>query len=91
MEQASLNQMTSRMIADLKRVRTRAKKASEVLLDRLDTEIAQTPYDIVYEEDRVRLKHYRPRKNHRLKTPLLVVYALINRETMLISNRAKAW
>lgn len=62
--------------------RTRMKKASTVLTGDLDTDISTTPYDIVYEEDRVRLKHYRPEKVQ-LKTPLLVIYALINRETML--------
>jgi len=58
-------------------------KASEVLLSQLSTDIASTPYDIVYEEDRVKLKHYRLEGEAKLKTPLLVVYALINRETML--------
>ncbi len=35
------------------------------------------------EEDRVKLKHYKPVTQTEFKTPLLVVYALINRETML--------
>jgi len=60
-----------------------AQKASDVLLEPLETEIAVTPYDVVYEEDRVKLKHYKPTVDIRLKRPLLVVYALINRETML--------
>jgi polyhydroxyalkanoate synthase len=38
---------------------------------------------VVYQEDRVKLKHYLPRTKIRYQTPLLVVYALINRETML--------
>jgi polyhydroxyalkanoate synthase subunit PhaC len=54
-----------------------------VLLDDLETSIATTPYDVVYTEDRVRLKHYRPTAKRRVRTPLLVIYALINRETML--------
>lgn len=58
------------------------RRASAVLTSELDTAISTTPYDIVYEEDRVRLKHYRPEKVM-CKTPLLVIYALINRETML--------
>jgi len=58
------------------------KKASGVLTGELDTDISTTPYTVVYEEDRVRLKHYRP-ENVKTKTPLLVIYALINRETML--------
>lgn len=67
---------------DAEKVKVHARKASEVLLNPLDSELAQTPYEIVYEEDRVKLKYYRPKKiTH--KRPLLMVYALINRETML--------
>lgn len=64
-------------------VQHKAQKGPEVLLDDLDTQIAATPYEIVYQEDRVKLKYYRPEGKPRYKTPLLVVYALINRETML--------
>ncbi len=46
-------------------------------------EIGETPFKIVYEEDRIRLKHYTPVGRRRIKTPVLLVYALINRETML--------
>lgn len=46
-------------------------------------EIAQTPFEIVYAEDRMRLKHYTPPEGRKIATPVLVVYALINRETML--------
>jgi len=53
-----------------------------VLLSPLNTEISTTPFDVVYEEDRVKLKYYKPSKV-KFKIPLLVVYALINRETML--------
>lgn len=67
---------------ETKATRSRLKKASTVLTGELDTEISTTPYDIVYEEDRVKLKHYKPKKQ-RTKIPLLVIYALINRETML--------
>jgi polyhydroxyalkanoate synthase subunit PhaC len=58
-------------------------KGPEVLLEDLDTRIAATPYEVVYREDRVKLKYYRPKGKPKYKTPLLVVYALINRETML--------
>ena len=70
-------------LAEDAQARVRARNASDVLLQSLDTEIAPTPYDVVYEQDRVKLKHYRPTPESDLKTPLLVVYALINRETML--------
>lgn len=68
---------------EAEKVKERAKKGSDVLLGPLDTEIAQTPYDIVYEEDRIKVKHYKPTGETQLQTPLLIVYALINRETVL--------
>ncbi|BBO80409.1 poly-beta-hydroxybutyrate polymerase [Desulfosarcina ovata subsp. sediminis] len=73
----------SKLVEESEKVQSRAKKGSEVLLGELDTELAKTPYDVVYQEDRIKLKHYRPRTETRYHTPLLVVYALINRETML--------
>ena len=69
---------------EAEKTQKRLSKASDVLLGPLNTELATTPYEVVYEEDRVKLKHYtRSEPEDKLKTPLLVVYALINRETML--------
>ncbi len=73
----------SKLAEDAKQAHERARRASDVLFEDLETSIATTPYDVVWREDRVKLKHYRPRGEITLKTPLLVVYALINRETML--------
>jgi polyhydroxyalkanoate synthase subunit PhaC len=62
----------------------RVSKASDVLLGTLNSDLATTPYEVVYEEDRIKLKHYtRSETEDKLRTPLLVIYALINRETML--------
>ncbi len=73
----------AKMAEDAEKAQARAQKASDVLLQQLETEIATTPYEVVYEQDRVKLKHYLPVTEIRYKHPLLVVYALINRETML--------
>jgi polyhydroxyalkanoate synthase len=73
----------SKLAEASEQAQVRARKGSEVLLEDLDTEIAPTPYEVVYQEDRVKLKYYRPEGKPKYKTPLLVVYALINRETML--------
>lgn len=80
-----LDLILERMAEDAEKAQQRVSKASEVLQGQLDTDLASTPYEIVYEEDRVKVKHYFPSDNveHKLKVPLLVVYALINRETML--------
>ena len=70
---------------DTEKAQKRAAKASDVLLSPLHYDVASTPYEIVYQEDRVKLKHYfrSEAAESKIQTPLLVVYALINRETML--------
>ncbi len=72
-----------KLAEDAEKSQERVLKARDVLLGPLETDIATTPAEIVYEEDRVKLKHYLPVAEARVKTPLLMVYALINRETML--------
>ena len=58
-------------------------EAERIVTGPLNTDIAVTPYDIVYQEDRVKLKHYSPQAEAAFTMPLLVVYANINRETMM--------
>ncbi len=78
-----MDRIMSKMAEEMKLAETRRRQASKILLGNLETAVAQTPYNIVYQEDRVRLKHYRCQGETKYKTPLLIVYALINRETML--------
>ncbi|BBO69881.1 poly-beta-hydroxybutyrate polymerase [Desulfosarcina alkanivorans] len=73
----------SKMAENTEKAQSRVRKASEVLLGDLDTDLAKTAYEVVYREDRIKLKHYLPHRQASYNTPLLVVYALINRETML--------
>jgi len=78
-----LNDIMTKWLEGVEKSRERLLKSKDVLLGTLDTEIAQTPCDVVYEEDRIKLKHYRATADRQVETPLLMVYALINRETML--------
>lgn len=80
-----LDLILEKMAEGAEEAQKRVIKASEILQGQLNYEIASTPYEIVYQEDRVRVKHYFRNENaeNKLKAPLLVVYALINRETML--------
>lgn len=73
----------SKLTEDVEKTQTRIQKASDVLFGDLKTEIAQTPYEVVHEIDRVKLKHYCPVTESQCDTPLLAIYALVNRETML--------
>jgi polyhydroxyalkanoate synthase len=72
-----------KLAAEAERAKHRLEKAKDILLGPLDTEIGATPHEVVYAEDRVRLRHYRPEGAPRLQTPLLLVHALFNRENIL--------
>ncbi len=72
----------AKLAAEAEKTAQRLEKARDVFLGPLDTDIGATPYELVYQEDRVSLKHYRP-EAPRLKTPLLLAHALFNRETLL--------
>jgi polyhydroxyalkanoate synthase subunit PhaC len=61
----------------------RIGKAADVLLGNLNSDIATTPYELVYQQDRVKLKFYKSLIKKKIQTPLLLVYALVNRETLL--------
>ncbi|ABK77952.1 poly(3-hydroxyalkanoate) synthetase [Cenarchaeum symbiosum A] len=50
-----------------------------------------TPYDVAYEEDKVRLLHYRPLTGARRRTPLVIAYALINRFHILDIHPRRSW
>jgi polyhydroxyalkanoate synthase len=79
-----VNSMLKGFIEGLEKSRERILKSRDVLTGPLNTDISTTPCEIVYQEDRVKLKYYKPASpNPKVKTPLLMVYALINRETML--------
>ncbi len=78
----AVNLILKKLAETTGKAKIKVRKASEVLLSPLDTELSKTPYEVVYKEDRVGLKYYKP-SEVKHKYPLLIVYALINRETML--------
>lgn len=78
-----LNRILEEIGKETEEFQARARRVADLMGKPLKTDIGSTPYEVVYEEDRIRLKHYKPKGEPKIKTPLLVVYALINRETML--------
>lgn len=78
-----LEQMMENMKQYTLDMNKRMLRAREVLGGDLETSIASTPYEVEYQEDRVQLKHYQTENGSEYNFPLLVIYALINRETML--------
>ena len=43
-----------------------------------EVKIGSCPYDVVYEEDRIRMLHYKPLTSKQIRTPLVISYAIIN-------------
>ena len=70
------------LAADAEAAKHRLARAKDIFFGPLDTDIGSTPAELVYQEDRVNLRYYRP-EAPRLKTPLLLVHGLFNRETLL--------
>ena len=56
-----------------------------------ELKLESTPYDVVYEEDKVRLLHYRSLTEKQVHTPLIIAYALINRYHILDIHPKKSW
>ena len=56
---------------------------TETLLKTEDVDLATSPKDLVFEEDIIKLYHFHPTKKKLCPVPLLITYALVNRETMM--------
>ncbi len=50
-----------------------------------------TEHDIAYEEDKIRLLHYKPLTTKQHHTPLIIAYAIINRYHILDIHPKKSW
>jgi len=61
---------------------TRVIKGMENLMEVKDVETATTPKQLVWKQDKVQLFHYKPEKLT-CPEPVLVVYALVNRQYMM--------
>lgn len=58
-------------------------KGVEILVNSPDFSVGTTPSEILYVEDKMRLIHYIPIVEKTCRTPVLVVYALVNRYYIL--------
>jgi len=55
----------------------------DTLLSIKEIDVDLTPKDVVYEEDKLKLYRYRPVSEKIIPVPLLIVYALVNRQYMM--------
>ncbi len=55
-----------------------------------EASVGQTPHDVVYEEGKCRLLHYKSQTKTQHKTPLLIAFSLINRSYILDLKAGKS-
>ncbi|HLG36801.1 MAG TPA: alpha/beta fold hydrolase, partial [Nitrososphaera sp.] len=67
------------------------EKARSILHTAGNIEVGQTPHEVLAETRAYRLVHYQQMVNKTAKTPILVVYALINRSYVLDLQHDKSW
>lgn len=48
-----------------------------------EVDVDSTPYEVIYTEDKLKLRYYQSTAKKRCKTPLLICYALVNRPYMI--------
>src|SRR2546428_14039157 len=55
-----------------------------------ENNLDMTTYDEAYSEDKIRLLHFHPTTERQVKTPLVIVYALIKRYHLLDIHHTKS-
>jgi len=75
--------METNMIKEMADISLRLVKGFDTLKQMDDVKIAQTPKTAVYEEDKLTLYRYNRDTEATYKTPVLIVYALVNTYKML--------
>ncbi len=84
-------QIDPKIIEEIIRFSKNVSQAPDHVLspDEIDLEI--TEHDVVYEEDKVRLLHYRPLTERQVGIPIIISYAIINRYHILDIQPEKSW
>jgi len=70
-------------IQEIGEVNRKLIKSTETLAGIDEIDVGTAPKELVYEEDKLKLYHYKQEGSVTCKTPVLIVYALVNRQYML--------
>lgn len=66
-------------------------KSFESMMDIKENQACQTPRDLVFKEDKLKLYHYKKQSKNVNKTPTLIVYALVNTPAMMDIGKEKSF
>jgi polyhydroxyalkanoate synthase subunit PhaC len=89
--QAPAAKKETSFIEDAQESYRKLEKAKSILHTAGSIEVGQTPYEILAETRTYRLLHYQQMVSKTAKTPILVVYALINKSYVLDLQQDKSW
>ncbi len=70
-------------VSELEDINRKLVKGAEILTAISDVEVEPTPKELVFEEDKMRLFHYLPGEALTCPTPIIICYALVNRQYMM--------
>jgi polyhydroxyalkanoate synthase len=74
---------TKKFIQELGELNRKLIKGASTLTEVDDIDVGTAPKDLVYEEDKLKLYHYKQEGKVTCRVPVLIVYALVNRQYML--------
>ncbi len=74
---------TRNMIRDIGELNRKLIKGAEILTGIEKVDVGTAPMDLVYQEDKMKLYHYRREGEATCSIPVLIVYALVNRQYIL--------
>ena len=76
---------------DLREIYLRLDRTKSILHTAGSIDVGNTPHKVIEETKAYKLLHYRPWVSKPVKTPLLVIYALINKSYVLDLQQDKSW
>jgi polyhydroxyalkanoate synthase len=83
--------VVEKMVTEFEESSRRLEKMKSLLYTAGNVEVGNTPYEVVKETRTYRLAHYYPLASKLSKTPILLVYALINKSYILDLQPDKSW
>lgn len=74
---------TAEFFNELETINERMLKGAKVLLEIEDVDVAPTEKQLIFEEDKMRVFHYKPAPEVSCSVSVLICYALVNRQYMM--------
>ena len=81
---------TAAVLKEMEKYASNLWKINQTLLNIEDVDLAPCPKELVFEQDKVKLFHLSPKRKSLCPVPLLISYALVNRETMMDLEKGRS-